>query len=572
MKTRTHSKSGIFNPRILAAFVLGSVGVLLAMISFAAAPASSMPLAPTGSAWSIVTSPNTSATQSNELSRVTCSSASDCWAVGSSSGTLIEHWNGTAWSIVTSPNTGAFSGVTCASAPDCWAVGDYFKGNFQQTLIEHWNGTVWSIVTSPNTSATQSNELSRVTCTSASDCWAVGSYNTGGVDQTLIEHWNGTVWSIVTSPNTSATQDNLLFDVTCSSASDCWAVGYDTVFIFHTLIEHWNGTVWSIVTSPNATRTNLLYGVTCTSTSDCWAVGYDIPDIPGVLGQTLIERWNGTAWSIVTSPNASTTNRLFGVTCTSASNCWAVGEYEYSYFHTLTEHWNGTAWSIVNSANASTTPQFNRLLGVTCASASNCWAVGTYFTGSILKGPVNHTLIERYPSIVPSVVSRKLHDGVPFDIKLPLFGPLLGVECRKGDAAKNFEVIATFPTAVTVARASVIPDPLASGATASVNRFSVNGSKVTVDLTNVSNAQTVLVNLFNVSDGTKTNNVKIPMGVLLGDSKNNGVVDSADVDFVTNRVGQALDATNFRADVTIDGMIDSKDVNVVESKKGTSLP
>src|SRR5207249_3636353 len=81
-----------------------------------------------------------------------------------------------AWSIVTSPNTRALSGVTCTSPSDCWAVGSYRNGFYNQTLIEHWNGTAWSIVTSPNTSTTQSNGLSGVTCTSASNCWAVGSY------------------------------------------------------------------------------------------------------------------------------------------------------------------------------------------------------------------------------------------------------------------------------------------------------------------------------------------------------------------------------------------------------------
>src|SRR5947208_4119267 len=119
MKTKIHSQSGIFNPRILVAFALGSVGVLLAMLSFAANPASSTPLAPTGTAWSIVTSPNTSPAQENQLYV-----------------------------------------VTCASASDCWAVGNYLTDNFYyQTLIEHWNGAAWSIVTSPNTSATQDNYL-----------------------------------------------------------------------------------------------------------------------------------------------------------------------------------------------------------------------------------------------------------------------------------------------------------------------------------------------------------------------------------------------------------------------------
>ena len=68
--------------------------------------------------------------------------------------------------------------MTCVSASDCWAVGYYYDGttSIYQTLIERWDGTSWAIVTSPNTSATQNNYLNGVTCTSASDCWAVGYY------------------------------------------------------------------------------------------------------------------------------------------------------------------------------------------------------------------------------------------------------------------------------------------------------------------------------------------------------------------------------------------------------------
>src|SRR5438270_12506132 len=82
----------------------------------------------------------------------------------------------------------------------------------------------WSIVTSPNTSTTQNNLLG-VTCVSASDCWAVGSYVADrGAPQTLIEHWDGTAWAIVQSPNASL-PTNVLSGVTCLSASGCSAVG-----------------------------------------------------------------------------------------------------------------------------------------------------------------------------------------------------------------------------------------------------------------------------------------------------------------------------------------------------------
>src|SRR5437764_1408863 len=202
MKTKIHSQSGIFNPRILVAFALGSVGVLLAMLSFAAAPALSMPLAPSGLAWSIVTSPNTSATHENVLSGVTCTSASDCWAVGqyntdfSSPHTLVEHWNGAAWSIVLTNITqeNVPFGVTCTSASDCWAVGYWgTTDNIFHTFAAHWNGAAWSFVTSPNTSTTQPNRLDGVTCSSASDCWAVGGYwDDANVSHTLSERYTPT--------------------------------------------------------------------------------------------------------------------------------------------------------------------------------------------------------------------------------------------------------------------------------------------------------------------------------------------------------------------------------------------
>lgn len=80
-------------------------------------------------------------------------SANDVWALGSVSTTqtLTEHWNGTSWSMVPSPIVGGagytLTGVASISTSDVWAAGDFgSNGNPEQTLIEHWNGTSWSIV------------------------------------------------------------------------------------------------------------------------------------------------------------------------------------------------------------------------------------------------------------------------------------------------------------------------------------------------------------------------------------------------------------------------------------------
>lgn len=159
-----------------------------------------------------------------------------------------------------------------------------------------------------------------------------------------------------------------------------------------------------------------------------------------------------------------------------------------------------------------------------------------------------------------------------FNVNLPLFGPKVGVECRTGGASGIYRVILTFPSAVAVSDAAVTPDPKAAGATASLSSFSVSSAKVTINLTGVSNAQTIRINLFGVSDGTNTNDVSVPMGVLLGDTGNNGSVASNDVSLTQSKLGQTTGTPNFREDVSRDGVINSNDVSLVQSKVGTKLP
>ena len=252
-----------------------------------------------------------------------------------------------------------------------------------QTLIERWDGTSWAIVTSPNTAHAEQLPLWRDVRVGVRLLGRRLLRQRHRNSQTLIERWDGTSWAIVSSPNTSATQDNVLYGVTCVSASDCWAVGYDagTQFVNSFRPSSSAGTGPRGPSSPRPTppAQHRLKGVTCVSASDCWAVG-STPHPARQPYQTLIERWDGTSWAIVTSPNASATqdNVLSGVTCASASNCWAAGYYvilAQLQHQTLIERWDGTSWAIVSSPNTSAT-QSNILNGVTCVSASDCWAVG----------------------------------------------------------------------------------------------------------------------------------------------------------------------------------------------------
>jgi len=293
--------------------------------------------------WSVVPSPSPNVVPSG-LSVVAAVSANDVWAVGtsgsqlSSGQTLIEHWNGAHWQIVKSPNPGSIYnslyGVTAVSATNVWAVGYYVHTTgVTQTLIEHWNGSRWSVVKSPSP-ASMNNELFSVAAVSEGSVWAVGTSSTT-VGQTLIEHWNGSRWSVVTSPSPGS-KGSSLSGVAVVSASSIWAVGdYMKSGTQQAFAENWNGTSWQVVPSPSVGTSSTFWAVGAVSAKDVWAVGDTANGNQGF--QTLTEQWNGSRWSVVTSPNpGSGGNTLFGVAAVSASSVWAVGNAESN---TLTEHY-----------------------------------------------------------------------------------------------------------------------------------------------------------------------------------------------------------------------------------------
>jgi hypothetical protein len=211
------------------------------------------------------------------LTSVSCASATDCTAVGRRAGhdaMLAERWDGENWKVQTTPHppgAGQLNGVSCASASSCVAVGGDFA--------EIWNGASWSFQNTATITGNQGIELSGVSCTSKTACTAVGSYFTATRGPiTLAEVWNGTSWQKQPTPNRHGAQRNDLASVSCGSASTCTAVGNYAASDFappHGLIEHWNGTGWTIQAAPIPVGATLseLVDVTCPSATACTAVG-----------------------------------------------------------------------------------------------------------------------------------------------------------------------------------------------------------------------------------------------------------------------------------------------------------
>ena len=297
------------------------------------------------------------------LSAVTALSRNDIWVVGGfyvparDPHALIEHWNGSQWCIRPDPYqiTGTagtesvdLNAIAADSTNDVWAVGGVRPAD--HVLIEHWNGSRWSVVPSPTIGT--SGRLWGVAAISPTDAWAVGSADSGG--RTLIEHWNGKQWSLIPNPFPTLYID--LRGITALSANDVWAVGSVITDMYiqdttHTVIAHWNGQRWSIVPSPNpGTSTNELWGVTALSTNDVWAVGgfSNRSTQRQIVDKSLTMHWNGSRWSVVSSPSPGNLgNDLTSVTARSANDVWAVG----TPYDNLIEHWDGSRWSVVRTSN-----------------------------------------------------------------------------------------------------------------------------------------------------------------------------------------------------------------------------
>ena len=187
-----------------------------------------------------------------------------------------------------------------------------------------------------------------------------------------------------------------------------------------------------------------------------------------------------------------------------------------------------------------------------------------------LNNPVAVTCLASSSILPVSAVSRKTHSfaGV-FDINLPVTGSP-GIECRTGGANGNHTVVISFANPVTMPPNSV--SVASNDGMAMVSSYTVNGAVVTVNLTKVTNAQTITITLTNVSDGTNVGNVSLPMSVLLGDTNADRFTDAVDTAQTKSQSGNPVTNSNFREDVNIDGFVDAVDTALVKSKSGTALP
>ncbi len=418
-----------------------------------------------GTSWSAATTHLTAGT----LSGVSCATATSCLAIGANGSELVaDHWTGTEWTPSAPPNNGFFdngnlSAVSCSSATYCVTA-----GGFESQIVDVWNAGEWQALSAeglssylnavscvgssctivgsnmekehevsraiavgaPYAQTTQATNVSTGTATlhatvnpfgyettyqfeyglttaygtkvpatpgKLSGVWhneplsatitglsgstyhyRIAATNVDGTsygqDYTIAPH----NWALIPNPTPAGAGSWTNESISCSSLSSCIMVGdADSGVTEFAYSERWNGSEWAPLTTtlPAGTAQSQLKGVSCSSASFCMAIG-DYQATKLGSWEPLALHWNGSAWSVAAFPENAGAN-LKAISCPTSTSCTAVGSTSNvnNEYKTLAEQWNGTAWKIETTPNGS--GQYNFLTEVSCTSATSCMAGGS---------------------------------------------------------------------------------------------------------------------------------------------------------------------------------------------------
>jgi hypothetical protein len=310
----------------------------------------------------------------NYLNAIACPNATQCWAVGQvasapggntlseSRGPLVKLETAGHWRTVAArgleARKSALEAIACPGASDCWAVGGTSGGG--SAVIEHWTGGSWQLTPSPVLPGGQLNDVS---CASASACWATGgTQSRAGTAADVLEQWNGSQWSLAgTLPGGLQPRE-----FSCPVAGHCLVLGLRNGVAAAAAYSRGSWTAAPAPTPPavagsgaapaSAGSVPSLFG--CASRTACLAA------FPG--RKPLTDAWNGRAWTQVATALPAYPVAL---QCSGAGGCWLLGMSGKS--RPLAWRWQGTDWAPVTVRAPHHHGYLNAL-----ACGDKCWVVG----------------------------------------------------------------------------------------------------------------------------------------------------------------------------------------------------
>jgi D-alanine-D-alanine ligase-like ATP-grasp enzyme len=353
------------------------------------------------------------------IGSVSCASAGNCSAggsylqrSGSAEAFVVSQHDGTWGKAAEVPGFGALNkggdaqifSVSCASAGNCSAGGFYWNisGLGEAFVVSQHDGTWGSAEEVPGTTALNTGgyaQISSVSCASAGNCSA-GGFSTAshGARAFVVSQHDGTWGTAEEVPGTAAlnTGGNAqVSSVSCGSAGNCSAGGFYTASHGDTrafAVSQHNGIWGKAQEIPGIAALDQggfaqIRSVSCASAGNCSAGG-SYGKRSGRSQAFVVSQHHGTWGNAEEVPGTATLNTgglaaIFSVSCASAGNCSAAGAYRKrsgpgEAFVVSQRHgtW-GNAQEVPGTAALSGGREV-QIFSVSCASAGNCSAGGSY--------------------------------------------------------------------------------------------------------------------------------------------------------------------------------------------------
>ena len=244
-----------------------------------------------------------------------------------------------------------------------------------------------------------------LSCPSTGNCTVIGLYDDGqGHTQGLALNQVGNSWlsptTIVSPVGASSTPEVTPYGLSCATAGNCVAVGTYQVsaldtqgFIASEVAGRWrNATQAAMPSNALAQGQSVqLRSVVCSSAGNCSATGSYLDNTkPLAATQGLVMSEVNNVWSsaqevqLPADTNANPNTALTQIACGSAGNCSATGSYldANNVQHGLLVNEVAGAWqpaaALEPPADASTFAHA-QVSSITCTGALSCTAIGTYF-------------------------------------------------------------------------------------------------------------------------------------------------------------------------------------------------
>ena len=295
------------------------------------------------------------------------------------------------WAVQPAPYIGTgdntFGAVAAVSKNDVWAVGNYMpdtaKANQDATLsmAAHYDGTKWT--STPTVDGGSNFSTLFGVAAVPGKAWAVGTdLGADFLPRAVIEAWDGSAWHLVPAPKLDA-QRSILYSATAVNDHDVWAVGIqqDRAGTFGTLIEHFDGTKWSVVPTPNpGAFGNELYGIAADGPNSVYAVGQRDD---AHSDTALVLHWDGNCWSEEHVPGVNAA--LLQSVSVKNGEVWAAGQTDDIRHQAVpfVEHFAHGAWT--SQVAPELGAPFSDVTAITATGDGAAWMAGTYYDATAGK-------------------------------------------------------------------------------------------------------------------------------------------------------------------------------------------